>query len=269
MRRCAARSPLRAEVHETATIPVVAELYPSAEPYRTGMLDVGDGNLVYWETCGNPAGKPALVVHGGPGSGCTPGQRRRFDPARYRVVLFGQRTSGEHRCAGAAPPPPGGRALAAVGRIVGVHAAARLRAALPAAGVGDRHHRRDDHPALRDRLALPGAAPVLPRGVGAVPRRSGRAAAPDGGDPIAAFGQLMADPDPRVRAQAADDWSAWEDATISLDPAGHPGAYSDRPHELLLARARLCAHFFSHTAPSWRRANCSPTLTASPASRQC
>lgn len=72
------------------------------------------------------------------------------------------------------------------------------------------------------------------------------AAAPDGGDLIAAYGRLMADPDPRVRA--ARDWSAWEDATISLDPRGHPGAYSDRSAELLLARARLCAHLFSHGA---------------------
>jgi pimeloyl-ACP methyl ester carboxylesterase len=71
--------------------------YPAIEPYETGMLDVGDGDLVYWETCGNPAGKPALVVHGGPGSGCRPGTRRSFDPARYRVVLFDQRMCGLRR----------------------------------------------------------------------------------------------------------------------------------------------------------------------------
>jgi proline iminopeptidase len=50
--------------------------YPPVEPYDQGLLDVGDGILVYWETCGSPAGKPALVVHGGPGSGCTPDHRR-------------------------------------------------------------------------------------------------------------------------------------------------------------------------------------------------
>src|SRR6266508_3375479 len=70
------------------------ELYPPIEPYDKGMLDVGDGNLVYWEACGNPEGKPALVVHGGPGSGCTPRHRRYFDPERYRVVLFDQRGCG-------------------------------------------------------------------------------------------------------------------------------------------------------------------------------
>jgi proline iminopeptidase len=46
-------------------------LYPEIEPHDHGMLDVGDGNLVYWETCGNPHGKPAVLLHGGPGSGCS------------------------------------------------------------------------------------------------------------------------------------------------------------------------------------------------------
>jgi len=50
----------------------MTELYPEIEPYEQGFLEVDDGNLVYWETCGNPHGKPAVVLHGGPGSGCTP-----------------------------------------------------------------------------------------------------------------------------------------------------------------------------------------------------
>jgi proline iminopeptidase len=61
------------------------------------MLEVGDGNQVYWETCGNPDGKPAVIVHGGPGSGCRPGQGRMFDPGRYRLVLFDQRGCGRSR----------------------------------------------------------------------------------------------------------------------------------------------------------------------------
>jgi proline iminopeptidase len=75
----------------------MSELYPPIEPYATGMLDVGDGNLVYREACGNPAGKPALVIHGGPGSGCTAGHRQYFDPERYRVLLFDQRGCGRSR----------------------------------------------------------------------------------------------------------------------------------------------------------------------------
>jgi hypothetical protein len=75
----------------------MTELYPLIEPYDQGLLDVGDGNLVYWETCGNPDGKPAVMVHGGPGQGCAPGMRRMFDPSRYRAVLFDQRGCGRSR----------------------------------------------------------------------------------------------------------------------------------------------------------------------------
>src|SRR5689334_7038088 len=71
--------------------------FPPTEPYASGMLDVGGAHRVYWECCGNPAGKPALFLHGGPGSGCSPGQRRFFDPAAYRIVLFDQRGAGRSR----------------------------------------------------------------------------------------------------------------------------------------------------------------------------
>jgi proline iminopeptidase len=71
--------------------------FPAIEPYDNGMLDVGDGHRVYWECCGNPAGKPAIYLHGGPGSGCAPSARRYFDPETFRVVLFDQRGSGRGR----------------------------------------------------------------------------------------------------------------------------------------------------------------------------
>jgi proline iminopeptidase len=67
------------------------------EPYETGMLDTGDGNLVYWEVCGNPDGLPVLVVHGGPGSGNSPEWRRSFDPERHRIILSDQRNCGRSR----------------------------------------------------------------------------------------------------------------------------------------------------------------------------
>ena len=72
----------------------MADLNPPIEPYDQGMLDVGDGNLVYWEVCGNPDGKPAVMVHGGPGSGLHHEDAPSFDPARYRAVLFDQRGCG-------------------------------------------------------------------------------------------------------------------------------------------------------------------------------
>ncbi len=72
----------------------MAGLYPETDPYEHGKLDVGEGNLVYWEVCGNPEGRAAIVLHGGPGSGCTTNARRYFDPAAYRIVLFDQRQCG-------------------------------------------------------------------------------------------------------------------------------------------------------------------------------
>src|SRR2546423_991402 len=70
------------------------DLYPSIQPHDSGMLGVGDGHSVYWDTSGNPSGKPALVLHGGPGSGSSPTARRYFDPDIYRIVLFDQRGCG-------------------------------------------------------------------------------------------------------------------------------------------------------------------------------
>ena len=69
-------------------------LYPPLEPYRSARLDVGAGHQIYFEECGNPNGKPVLVVHGGPGGGCNPTMRRYHDASRYRIVLFDQRGCG-------------------------------------------------------------------------------------------------------------------------------------------------------------------------------
>ena len=69
-------------------------LYPEIEPYETGMLDVGDGHRLYWELCGNPDGKPAVFLHGGPGSGSSANHRRQFNPDRYKILVFDQRGCG-------------------------------------------------------------------------------------------------------------------------------------------------------------------------------
>jgi proline iminopeptidase len=69
-------------------------LYPPIEPHRQGRLRVGDGHELYFEECGNPRGKPALIIHGGPGGGCNSSMRRFHDPARYRIILFDQRGCG-------------------------------------------------------------------------------------------------------------------------------------------------------------------------------
>src|SRR5689334_22501989 len=73
------------------------ELYPEIEPYRTGHLAVSEVHELYFEESGNPHGKPALFVHGGPGGATMPLHRRFFDPATYRIVLFDQRGCGKSR----------------------------------------------------------------------------------------------------------------------------------------------------------------------------
>jgi proline iminopeptidase len=75
--------------------------YPETEPYRRGRLHVSRLHEIYFEECGNPRGKPAVVLHGGPGGGISPFLRRMHDPARYRIILFDQRGCGNstpHAC---------------------------------------------------------------------------------------------------------------------------------------------------------------------------
>src|ERR1700722_17883058 len=67
------------------------ELYPALEPYRHGYLRVSDVHEIYYEECGNPAGKPAIFLHGGPGAGSDRRARQFFDPRHYRIVVFDQR----------------------------------------------------------------------------------------------------------------------------------------------------------------------------------
>ncbi len=74
-----------------------AHLYPPSEPFAQQMLDVGDGHTVYVEQSGRPDGIPVVVLHGGPGGGCSPAMRRYFDPAVYRIILFDQRGCGRSK----------------------------------------------------------------------------------------------------------------------------------------------------------------------------
>lgn len=240
-------------------------MHPPVEPRDHGLLAVGGADLVYWEVCGNPRGMPALVLHGGPGSGCTPGQRRLFDPRRYRTVLFDQRNCGRSRPHAA-------------------DAATDLRA-------NTTHHLLADIERLREHLGIGrwlvyGASwgstlalayaqaypervrAVVLCGVTTTSRREidwlfggmgrflpeqwqrFRAGVPEAAEEsvVAAYAARMEEGDPAVRAAAARDWTAWEDAVVSHESAGNPRAYSDRPERARLALVRICTRYFANAA---------------------
>ncbi|MEL6607280.1 MAG: prolyl aminopeptidase [Pseudomonadota bacterium] len=75
----------------------VQYLYPPRDPFDQRMIDVGDGHRIYVEQCGRRDGLPVVVLHGGPGGGCSPAMRRYFDPSKYRIILFDQRGCGRSR----------------------------------------------------------------------------------------------------------------------------------------------------------------------------
>lgn len=83
--------------HRSGQKRAVEFLYPPIDPFDQRVIDMGDGHRIYVEQCGNPQGIPVVVLHGGPGGGCSPAMRRYFDPAVYRVVLFDQRGCGRSR----------------------------------------------------------------------------------------------------------------------------------------------------------------------------
>ena len=196
--------PLRnsARGHEEAAVRRPCQIdrpLPADRAVRHGMLEVGDGNVVYWETCGAPDGKPAVVLHGGPGSGCTPAYRRFFDPTGYRIVLFNQPRVGRsvphasERTTDLAANTTqhliadierlrehlGIERWLVFGNSWGTTLGVAYAGATSRTGDGAGARRRRHDAPFGDRLALPRRGPVLPRSMGAVPRRrAGTGAAP-------------------------------------------------------------------------------------------
>ena len=249
----------------------MTELYPLIEPYDHGLLDVGDGNLVYWETCGNPDGKPAVMVHGGPGQGCAPNMRRMFDPSRYRAVLFDQRGCGRSRPHASDP----GTSLAHNTTDHLVADMERLREHLGidrwlvtggswGTTLGLVYAERYPHRVSEIMLSAISTTrrseiDWLYRGAGRFfpeewERFSAVAAGIDGfdgdgfdGDVVAGYARLMEDPDPAVRNRAAAAWYRWEEVALSLEPNAKPVAdASGAPDDYVLGFVRLCAHYYSH-----------------------
>jgi len=238
-------------------------LYPATVPYDKGMLDVGDGNLVYWETCGNPDGKPAVIVHGGPGGGCRPGQGRTFNPDRYRIVLFDQRGCG--RSTPHASDPAAGLSVNTTGHLIADME--RLRAHLgierwllsgASWGCTLSLAYAERYPARVSEIVLQSVTTTrrseidwLYRGAGRFfPEQWERFVAGSGvsrdDDILAAYARLTSHPDAAVREKATADWCAWEDTVLSGET--NDAVFGGRPSRDRLALARLCAHYFSQGA---------------------
>ncbi|CRK61846.1 Proline iminopeptidase [Alloactinosynnema sp. L-07] len=231
------------------------------EPHDSGMLDVGDGHLVYWEVSGNPSGKPAVVVHGGPGAGCNAVQRRHFDPAAYRIVLFDQRGSG--RSTPHVSDPATDLATNTTWHLVADME--RLREHLEidrwqlfggswgatlAVAYAQTHPERVSEVILRGVFLLrPSELDWLYRGgAGALFPEAWAdftALVPRGADPLAAYQTMITDADPAVRAEAALAWSNWEGAAVSLVPNPALVAQYASPG-FAVPFARIALHYFTN-----------------------
>jgi proline iminopeptidase len=231
------------------------------------VLDVGDGQRVYWEVHGNPAGIPVVCLHGGPGGGGRRGTRKMFDPNLFRVTLFDQRGCGESLPNVADPAV----ALDAntTWHLVDDIERLRIQAGVDrwlvyggswgstlALAYAQRHpHRVSGLLLVAVTTTTSHEIDWLYRGAGRLFPEAWdafRAGAGDGADStaalIAAYGSLIAHPDPRVRERAAYDWCTWEDALIAGESAGSPGSYSSRTGSDRIAFVRLCAHYFGNQA---------------------
>lgn len=240
------------------------ELYPEIAPYDHGMLPVGDGHEIYWEQCGNPAGKPVVFLHGGPGGGCNPTQRRFFDPARYRIILFDQRGCG--RSTPHASSPDADMSANTTWHLVAD--IERLREHLGitkwqvfggswgstlALAYAQTHPEWVSELVLRGIFTLrkkelhwfyqEGASFIFPdqweEYLAVIPQE-------ERDDLMSAYARRLQNPDPAIHEPAGVAWTAWESGTVRL----HPDAASiQEAHEDVassVAFARIENHFFMH-----------------------
>ena len=240
--------------------------FPAIEPYESGMLNVGDGHQVYWETCGNPDGKPALYLHGGPGSGFSPGQRRFFDPDTYRVVLFDQRGSGRSRPLASEPDADlstntTAHLIADIEALRALHGIDRWTAILGLSwGATLAQAYAHAHPQRVKAIVLGAVTTTSRREVEWITQDVGRifprewdrfvAAVPErlrDMPLVDAYATLLFNPDPAVREHAAREWCIWEDTHVSLTPGHQPNPRYEDP-EFRLRFARLVTHYWRHAA---------------------
>ena len=234
-------------------------LYPKIEPRETGFLDVGDGHRLYWELSGNPAGKPVVFLHGGPGGGSSPLHRRQFDPARYNILVFDQRGAGQ------STPHAGLEANTTWHLVEDIE---RLRAMVGveqwmvfggswgstlALAYAEAHPERVTELVLRgvflfDQYALDwlykegGASSLYPDGWDefVAPIAPG-----DRRDMVEAYRRLLTGDDEAAKLVAAKAWSKWEAVTVTLLPSAETEAHFTDP-AVAIAIARIENHYMAN-----------------------
>jgi proline iminopeptidase len=230
------------------------------------MLDVAGGDRVYWEVCGNPSGKPVVVLHGGPGSGCSPWFQTLFDPSAYRIVLFDQRNCGRSTPHASAPDIDLSRNTTAnlVGDIERLREHLGIDRWLVLGGswgstlaltYAETHVDRVTEMVLFgvttgrceefDWTFRGGLAQLFPAEWDRL-RALVPAATPDADVP-AAYNRLLHDPDPAIRRRAAHAWCLWESAIPDWPPSTQLAPRFEDP-DYALAFARIVTRYVCHDA---------------------
>src|SRR5688572_24532732 len=230
--------------------------YPLIEPFESGYLGVGDGHELYYEQCGNPNGKPALFVHGGPGAGGDVNARRFFDPAGYRIVVFDQRGAGRSRPHASLEANTTWHLVADIERLRRHLKIDRWLVFGGSWGSTLSLAYAQTHPAAVSELVLRGifllrrieidwfyqfgASMLFPEQwqqyLAAIPSEERHGL-------LRAFHRRLSSDDAGVRLAAARAWSIWEGATSSLWPNPQREAQFGT-EEFALALARIEAHYF-------------------------
>ena len=234
------------------------ELYPEIDAYDRGLLAVDARHRIYYEQCGNPQGKPVVILHGGPGAGCSAKMRRFHDPSRYRIVLFDQRGAGRSTPHADLVDNTTWDLVADIERLREHLGIERWQVfggswgSTLALAYAEAHPSRVTELVLRGIFMLrrwelewfyqEGASRLFPEAW-----RQYLEAIPDveRGDLISAYHRRLTSSDEATRLAAARAWSVWEASTSLLIPDevfidGHRDAH------FALSFARIESHFFVH-----------------------
>ncbi|WP_374368243.1 prolyl aminopeptidase [Dongia sp.] len=233
-------------------------LYPAIEPFRTGYLDTGDGHQVYWEISGNPDGKPAVFLHGGPGAGCSPAHRRLFDPKKYRVLLFDQRGCGRSKPHASLENNTTWDLVKDIESLRGIMGVDKWLVFGGSWGSTLALAYAETHPAHVSELVVRGIFTLKKREIDWYYQNGASNLFPDlwesflapipeaeRGDLVSAYRKRLTGPDPKAQIEAARAWSVWEGSTIKLLPSKQNSTHYGQD-QFALAFARIENHYFVH-----------------------